>query len=406
MTLPRAILHADLDAFFASVEQLDNPGLRGKPVLVGGTGKRAVVAAASYEARVFGCHSAMPTATALRLCPHAIVVKPRGKRYRELSEQVFAIFESVTPLVEPLSIDEAFLDVTGSIRLLGPPESIAKDIRKRVKSTTGLTVSVGIAPNKFLAKLASEMDKPDGLTIITPDTMHQILEPLPASSIFGVGKAAEKKLTALGIRTIGDLARAPEQVLVARLGSMGPYIKRLAQGIDDRQVHPDRTAKSVGHEQTFGENLTDRQLIRSILLSQVEHVARRLRNKERAAGNVTLKIRFGDFETITRSASLGKQTDSTEELWQASLVLLENWMERSFHPVRLIGMTAGQLSGAEDIQPTLFGSEEQAKRSKLDHAADEIARRFGNDSIRRAASFSKSPSQRANKPEINPDSRS
>ncbi len=404
--MARAILHADLDAFFASVEQLDHPELRGKPVLVGGTGKRAVVAAASYEARKFGCHSAMPTATAMRLCPHAVVVKPRGKRYRELSEQVFAIFESVTPLVEPLSIDEAYLDVTGSVRLLGPPEAIARDIRKRVHETTGLTVSVGVAPNKFLAKLASEMDKPDGLTVITPDTVQKTLDPMPVSSIFGVGKAAEKKLASLGIRTIADLRRAPEAALATRLGSMGPHIRRLAQGIDDREVHPDRTAKSVGHEQTFGEDLTDRELIRSVLLSQVEHVARRLRNKGRAAGNVTLKIRFGDFETITRSTPLGSQTDSTEELWQAALAILENWMEHSFRPVRLIGMTAGQLSGADDIQPGLFGSDERDKRSKLDRAADEIARRFGNDSIRRAASYTKSPSQRANKPGKGDDSRS
>ncbi|MCA9272517.1 MAG: DNA polymerase IV [Phycisphaerales bacterium] len=403
--MARAILHADLDAFFASVEQLDNPELRGKPVLVGGTGKRAVVAAASYEARAFGCRSAMPTATALRLCPHAVVVKPHGKRYRELSDTVFEIFESVTPLVEPLSIDEAFLDVTGSVRLLGSPEVIARDIRKRVHETTGLTVSVGVAPNKFLAKLASEMDKPDGLTIITPDKIQETLDPLPVSAIFGVGKAAEKKLASLGIRTIADLRHAPEELLVARLGSMGPHIHRLAQGIDDREVHPDHTAKSVGHEQTFGDDLTDRELIRSILLAQVEQVGRRLRHKGRAAGNVTLKIRFGDFETITRSTSLGTQTDSTEELWQASLALLETWMKQSFHPVRLIGMTASQLSGAEDIQPGLFGGDEREKRSRLDQAADEIARRFGGDSIRRAASFSKSPSQRANKPKPGGDSR-
>ena len=404
--MARAILHADLDAFFASVEQLDNPELRGKPVLVGGTGKRAVVAAASYEARAFGCRSAMPTATALRLCPHAIVVRPHGKRYRELSDKVFAIFESVTPLVEPLSIDEAFLDVTGSVRLLGSPEDIARDIRTRVKESTGLTVSVGVAPNKFLAKLASEMDKPDGLTIIAPDKIQDTLDPLPVSSIFGVGKAAEKKLASLGIRTIADLRRAPVEMLATRLGSMGPHIHNLAQGIDNREVHPDHTAKSVGHEQTFGEDLTDRELIRSILLAQVEQVGRRLRNKGRAAGNVTLKIRFGDFETITRSHALGSQTDSTEDLWQASLALLETWMKQSFRPVRLIGMTAGQLSGAEDIQAPLFGAQEHEKRSKLDQAADEIARRFGNESIRRAASISRPPSQRANKSRDDSDSRS
>ncbi len=405
--MARAILHADLDAFFASVEQLDNPDLRGKPVLVGGAGKRAVVAAASYEARAFGCRSAMPTAAALRLCPHAVVVHPRGRRYRELSDMVFAIFESVTPLVEPLSIDEAFLDVTGSARLLGPPDLIARDIRTRVRQTTGLTISIGVAPNKFLAKLASEINKPDGLTIINPDQIQQTLDPMPVTAIFGIGKSAEDKLARLGIHTIRELRLAPPALVESRLGSFGPHAQQLARGIDDRPVVPDRTAKSVGHEQTFGDDLTDKELIRSILLGQVEHVARRLRTKQRAAGNVTLKIRFGDFETISRSAALDSPTDSTEDLWQAALKLLETWMRESFRPVRLIGMTAGQLSEASDIQPTLFGSVERAKQTGIDKAADEIARRFGKDAIKRAASFPKPPpSQHANKESPPRDSRS
>ncbi len=406
MNTSRAILHADLDAFFASVEQLDNPDLRGRPVLVGGTGKRAVVAAASYEARAFGCHSAMPTAVALRLCPRAIVVRPRGRRYRELSDMVFAIFESVTPLVEPLSIDEAFLDVTGSVRLLGPPDIIAQDIRARVRQTTGLSVSVGVAPNKFLAKLASEINKPDGMAIITPETIQQTLDPMPVTAIFGIGKAAEERLAKLGVHTIKELRGAPAALIESRLGSFGPHAQRLAQGIDDRPVVPDRTAKSVGHEQTFEDDLSDREQIRSILLGQVEHVARRLRTKQRAAGNVTLKIRFGDFETISRSCALDAQTNSTEDLWQASLKLLETWMRVSFRPVRLIGMTAGHLSDASDIQPTLFGAEERTRRTGLDKASDEIARRFGSDSIHRAASLpGPKPSQRANKEGPTRDSR-
>lgn len=389
MTQERAILHADLDAFFASVEQLDNPDLRGKPVLVGGTGKRAVVAAASYEARAFGCHSAMPTATALRLCPQAIVVKPHGKRYRELSNAVFEIFESVTPLVEPLSIDEAFLDVTGSVRLLGDPVSIARDIRKRVKATTGLTVSVGVAPNKFVAKLASEMDKPDGLTVIEPDRVHEVLDPLPVGAIFGVGKAAQDRLAKLGIRTIGDLRKAPDELIEARLGSFGPHAKRLASGIDNRDVVPDRTAKSVGHEQTFGIDLTDRDQIRSILLAQVEQVARRLRRKQRIARTVTLKIRFGDFETITRAQTLETETNRTEDIWLAAEHVFESWAKSSFRPVRLIGVTASQLSGEEDAQLHLFGSSERKRDSGVDKATDQIAERFGPDVIRRAASMPK-----------------
>lgn len=389
----RAILHADLDAFFASVEQLDNPDLRGKPVLVGGAGKRGVVAAASYESRVFGCHSAMPTAVALRLCPHAIVVKGRFSRYRELSNTVFEIFESVTPLVEPLSIDEAFLDVTGSVRLIGPPAEIARDIRERVKDATGLTVSVGVAPNKFLAKLASEMDKPDGLTVIDPARVHETLDPMPVSAIFGIGKAAESRLAKLGIRTIGQLRTAPEALVESRLGSFGPRARQLASGIDDRPVVPDRIAKSVGHEQTFGEDVTDRDLLRSIVFGQVEHVARRLRRKQRAARTVTLKIRFGDFETITRAQSLDTATDRTEDIWNAAAAIFENWAKSSFRPVRLIGVTASQLTGADEAQLPLFGAKERAKESGIDQAADAIAERFGEDAIRRAAALPRNRSK-------------
>lgn len=401
--MARAILHADLDAFFASVEQLDNPELKGRPVLVGGTGKRAVVAAASYEARAFGCRSAMPTASALRLCPHAVVVHPRFARYRQLSDSVFDIFESVTPLVEPLSIDEAFLDVTGSVRLLGTPESIARDIRTRVRATTGLTISIGIAPNKFLAKLASEINKPDGLTIITPDTVDQILNPLPVTAIFGIGKAAEDKLAKLGIRTIAQLRAAPESLLASRLGSLGPYAQQLARGIDDRPVVPDRTAKSVGHEHTFSEDLTDKDELRAILLAEVEHVARRLRAKNRAAGNITLKVRFGDFETITRSSTLDAQTDTTEDLWQAASALLNTWMAASFRPVRLLGITAGQLSDAADIQPSLFAEQDRTKNTDLDKASDAIAKRFGPGALRRAASIQ--PARSDPKPNPKPPKR-
>jgi DNA polymerase-4 len=383
----RSILHADLDAFFASVEQLDNPDLRGKPVLVGGTGKRAVVAAASYEARAFGCHSAMPTAQALRLCPQAIVVHGRGKRYRELSNQVFEIFESVTPLVEPLSVDEAFLDVTGSIRLLGQPIDIAKSIRTRVNLTTGLTISVGVAPNKFLAKLASEINKPDGLAVITPETIHSTLDPMPVTAIFGIGKAAKERFARLGIHTIGQLRQAPDELVSSRLGSFGPHAKRLAAGIDDRPVVPDRTAKSVGHEQTFGDDLTDKDQIRAVLLGQVEQVARRLRNKERAARTITLKLRFGGFETITRSHTLESDTDRTEDIWNAAEHILESWMRTSFRPVRLIGISASQLTGDTDVQLQLFGDANRAKLSGIDKASDEIARRFGSDFIGRAGSL-------------------
>ena len=406
VTKVRSILHADLDAFFTSVEQLDNPDLRGKPVLVGGTGNRAVVAAASYEARAFGCHSAMPTAVALSRCPQAIVVKGRGWRYRDLSRQVFEIFESVTPIVEPLSIDEAFLDVTGSVRLLGEPVGIADAIRTRVRQTTGLTISVGVAPNKFLAKLASEINKPDGLAVITPETIRKTLDPMPVTAIFGVGKASKERFARLGIHTIGQLRNAPDELIKARLGSFGPYAKQLAAGIDDRPVVPDRTAKSVGHEETFESDLADLDQIRGVLLGQVEQVARRLRTKGRAARTITLKIRFGDFETITRSHTLETETHRTEDIWKAAQHIFESWSRTSFRPVRLIGVSASQLTGDNDTQLPLFGSVAQDKLSGIDKAADEIAKRFGSGSIRRAGSLPRTKSQiSTKKPVENPGSR-
>ncbi|MEM7756294.1 MAG: DNA polymerase IV [Planctomycetota bacterium] len=391
--MPRAILHADLDAFFASVEQLDDMALRGKPVLVGGGGRRGVVAAASYEARTFGCRSAMPTAVALRLCPQAVVVKPRGHRYRELSDQIFAIYDDFTPLVQPLSIDEAFLDVTGSVPLLGPPIDQARQIRRRVKDATGLTVSVGVAPNKFLAKLASDLDKPDGLTLIDPDRIHHTLDPLPVTKLWGVGPAAEKTLARLGLRTIGDIRHYPEHALVAKLGDFGAHIAALARGDDDRPVTPDREAKSIGHEQTFGENLTDPAEVRSVMLAQSEAVARRARKHARAFAGVTVKIRFGDFQTVTRSVTLDAPTDTTDTLASAARALFDTWCKEpaGFRPVRLIGVTATHLSGAADAtpQPTLFVDDTQKANARraIDQATDAIADRYGNDSIRRAGAY-------------------
>ncbi|MEL7473433.1 MAG: DNA polymerase IV, partial [Planctomycetota bacterium] len=276
-TVSRTILHVDMDAFFASVAQLDHPDLRGKPVLVGGTGRRGVVAAASYEARVFGCRSAMPSAVARRLCPHAVFVKGDFARYRELSDRVMSILESFTPAVQPISIDEAFLDVTGSERLFGDGETIARSIRARVHSETGLTCSVGVAPNKFLAKLGSDLNKPDGMTLITPQRVHDILDPLPVSKMMGVGPAAERRLERLGVRTIGDLRGVAPEALKATLGSYGPRLHELAHGRDERPVHADREAKTIGHEQTFGQDLTECDDVRAVMLGQCEAVGRRLR---------------------------------------------------------------------------------------------------------------------------------
>src|SRR5688572_20990832 len=257
MPWQRAILHVDMDAFFASVEQLDDPGLRGKPVLVGGAGPRGVVAAASYEARVYGCRSAQPMAIARRLCPHAIIAKGNFARYREVNRQIMNIFERYTPQIQPLSIDEAFLDVTLSIPLFGPAEEIARKIRADIHRETGVTGSVGVAPNKFLAKLASDMNKPDGLTVLDETSIPKILPTLPIERMWGVGPKTAERLKAIGVNTFGDLATRPEEILRLKVGDELEHWQRLARGEDERPVTADRDAKSIGHENTFGENLED-----------------------------------------------------------------------------------------------------------------------------------------------------
>lgn len=380
MPASRSILHVDMDAFFASVEQLDDPSLRGRPVLVGGTGPRGVVAAASYEARAFGCHSAMPSAVARRLCPHAVFVKGSFARYKELSSRVFEILESFTPRVQPVSIDEAFMDVTGSAALFGDALAIARDVRTRVRRETGLTASVGVAPNKFLAKLASDLDKPDGLTVIEPDRIHETLDPLPVGRIWGVGQAAERKLHALGVRTIGDLRALPREVLDARFGSFGERLWRLSRGLDDRPVHTDREAKTISHERTFAQNLTDPDAVRTIILDLGEQVARRLRRHGRFARTVSVKIRFGDFETVTRSSTLESPTDRTGVIAGEARGLFDAWAS-SFRSVRLIGVGVSQLSETPG-QAGLFDAGEQTRDRAVDRAADEITRRFGEGAIR------------------------
>jgi DNA polymerase-4 len=382
---PLRILHVDMDAFFASVEQLDNPQLRGKPVLVGYDGPRGVVAAASYESRKFGCRSAMPTAVAKRLCPQAIIVPVRFGRYGEVSRQVFAIFESYTPLVQPLSVDEAFLDVAGSVRLFGSPESIAQQIKDRIRATTGLTGSVGVAPNKFLAKLASDMNKPDGLTVISEDNVDTILPPLPVEKIWGIGPKTTRRLNDIGVRTIGDLRRLSSDLLKLRLGDDAEHYRKLAFGIDDRVVSPDRDAKSIGQEQTFDQNLTDPEAVRSVILGQAEQVGARVRRNGVVARSVTVKIRYGDFETITRRTTLADAADSTAALWTAAKTLFDAWASSDFRPVRLIGVTAGQLSPAEN-HASLFTDPAREKEKRLDSVVDQINAKFGKRAVHRAPS--------------------
>jgi DNA polymerase-4 len=385
----RAILHVDMDAFFASIEQRDDPRLRGKPVLVGGEGRRGVVAAASYEARAFDCHSAQPMAVARRNCPQAIVVAPRGRRYHEVSQCVFEILESFTPLVEPLSIDEAFLDVTGSQRLHGPPRRIAEAIKRRIHGELGVTASVGVAPNKFLAKLASDLDKPDGLTVIEPDRVEQTLAGLPISRMWGVGPATERKLRDLGVTTFGDVQQCAPSALESSIGVHARHMVELARGVDHRDVVPDHKAKSISQEQTFAFDLREPDAVRTVLLGQVEQVGRRLRRHGCRAGTVTVKIRYGEFETITRSRSFAEATDRTDRLWRAAGALFDEWA-RSFRPVRLIGFGAGHLTAAGQ-QLQLFTAQADRRRQALDRATDSIREKYGKAAIRRGGPGEPSP---------------
>jgi len=345
---------------------------------------RGVVSAASYEARCYGCGSAMPTATALRLCPHAVVIPVRHGRYREASREVFRVFDEFSPLVEPLSIDEAFLDLTGTDALFGSAEAAARRLKARVREATALTASVGVAPNKFLAKLASDLRKPDGLVVVTPETVEATLDPLPVGRLWGVGAATLKRFESLGVQTIGDVRRLPLDRLRREFGDLGEHFHRLSQGVDDRPVSPDREAKSISHETTFARDVSDLDHLRTVTLHQVEDVAYRLRRLQRYARTVTLKIRYPDFRTITRSTTLLAPTQLTNALWRAASELLDEWTaERGGPtPVRLIGVGAGNLSGEDGRQLSLF-EEADGRQRKLDAALDAIRARFGPDAVRR-----------------------
>ncbi len=382
----RRIIHVDMDEFFAAVEKLDRPELRGKCILVGGDpARRGVVSTASYEARAFGCHSAMPMAQAVRLCPQAIVLPPRGRRYREISEQVFAVLESFTPQIEPLSVDEAFLDVSGCERLFGPAEAMGRQIKDAVRDAVGLTASAGVAPNKFLAKLASDLDKPDGLTVIDESTVHEVLDPLDIRKLWGVGLAAAKAFERVNIRTIGELRLASPDLLRETVGDMGEHFQRLAAGLDDRPVTPDWQAKSIGQEVTFATDIGEMSVLSGVLLGQVEQVCRRLRRHELKARTVTLKLRYGDFTTLTRSATLREATNVTAEIWGAAAGLFERWRSGAGRPLRLLGVTASQLRGGGGEQLSLFADAGKDRQGRLDKAMDEIAERFGAAAVGRAA---------------------
>ncbi len=374
-----------MDAFFAAIEQRDQPRLRGQPVLVGGAGPRGVVAAASYEARTFGCHSAQPMATARRLCPQSVILPPRRARYSEVSRQVFAILDAFTPLVDPLSIDEAFLDVTGTERSLGAPQAIATVIKQRIRDELGLTASVGVAPNKFLAKLASDLDKPDGLTVIEPDSIKRTIATLPINKMWGVGPATEQKLLNLGVRTFGDLQPWPRNALESHFGSLGRKLHRLCRGEDDRPVMTDQTIKSISQEQTFDEDRADPADVRNVLRNQAEKVAMRLRNGNLRGRTITVKIRFGDFQTITRSTTLHAPSDGTDLICAEARDLFDAWAATGFQPVRLIGVGISQLTD-EAEQFNLFTQRTDDRSHRLDAVTDTIKSKFGADAIHRGRS--------------------
>jgi DNA polymerase-4 len=340
----RAILHLDLDAFFAAVEILENPELEGRPVVVGGRpGGRGVVTSASYPARAFGVRSAMPTARALALCPEAIVVPPRHRLYRDCSRQVMAIVRQTSPLVEQISIDEAFLDLTGQVATWEDAVEVARQLQDRVKEETGLSASLGVATNKLVAKVASDQDKPGGLTVVRPGQEAAFLAPLPVRVLWGVGPVTAQKLAEMGVSTVGELARLPEEELLAPFGRHGPYMARQAQGIDNRPLATEHEPKSVSQERTFAHDLSDPDALKQQLWKLSQGVGRRLKRAELAAGTVAIKLRYADFTTLTRQTSLSVPTDDEDEIYRTALTLLRReWRGR--RPVRLLGVAARQLS--------------------------------------------------------------
>jgi DNA polymerase-4 len=385
---PRTILHADLDAFYASVEQRDRPELRGRPVVVGGASGRGVVTAASYEARVFGIHSAMPGFEARRRCPQAVFVAGDMAKYRRESKRVFEIFRRYSPSVEGLSMDEAFLDLTGTGRLLGDAVSVGERLRAEVKTTTGLALSVGIAPVKMVAKIATDLAKPDGLRAVAAHEVRAFLAPLPVGRIWGVGRVGLQRLHALGIATIGDLTVIPDDRLRAALGSFGVGLARLARGEDDREVEPYREAKSYGEENTFARDVTTRGALTGPIRAHADAVARRLRHDGVAGHGVTVKLKLarplggGRYPLVTRSLALKRPSDDGDTIARAALTLLER--VEPWEPVRLVGVSVTRLVASEGTQlPLTLAGPTEARRSRLNAAVDAIHARFGDEVLKR-----------------------
>ncbi len=376
-----------MDAFYASVELRDRPGLRGQPVVVGGLGPRGVVLSATYEARAFGVRSAMPVGRARRLCPQAVFIPPRHQVYGAVSREIMAIFRAVTPLVEPLSLDEAFLDVAGARRRLGSPKAIGELIRRQVSEQQSITCSVGLAPVKFVAKIASARCKPDGLLVVPETGMLDFLHGLPVSALWGVGDRAEEVLARLGLRTVGDIAHVPAATLRRELGVAGEHLHALAWGRDERPVTPRRDEKSVGAEETFPADVDDHEVIREELLRLSMRTARALRTAGCVARTVTVKLRLASFKTITRSRTLSEPTDVAREIYAAAVALYEGSGLDDRARLRLVGVRATGLRPVAGSARQLAFEERPAGWREAEQAVDRIAHRFGTDTVRPAALF-------------------
>ncbi|GAB3982251.1 DNA polymerase IV [Actinoallomurus acanthiterrae] len=379
------VLHVDMDAFFVSVELLERPELRGRPVVVGGAGPRGVVAAASYEARTFGVHSAMPMSRARRLCPQAVVLPPRHDKYAAVSAGVMEIFRSITPLVEPLALDEAFLDVAGALRRLGRPAEIGRMIREQVSAQQGITCSVGIASTKFVAKLASTRCKPDGLLVVPADGVVDFLHQLPVAALWGVGERTEEILRRLGLRTVGDLARTPVDTLRREVGeAVGEHLHALAWGRDPRSVTPAVPDKSIGAEETFDRDIADPEAIRRELLRLSDRVGARLRNAGLVGRTIAVKLRRGDFSTITRARTLSDPTDLARDIYATACALYEaSGLEGV--PLRLVGVRVENLMPAGTTPRQLALGEPETGWRQAEAAMDLAARKFGAGAVRPAA---------------------
>jgi DNA polymerase-4 len=382
----RLILHVDMDAFYASVEQRDRPELRGKPVIVGGSGGRGVVAAASYEVRRFGVHSAMPTREALSRCPDAICVAPRMSHYSAVSRDIFAVFHEFTPLVQGLSLDEAFLDVSDSTSALGSAEHIAREIKQRIRARTELAASVGVAPNKLVAKIASDLRKPDGLVIVRADEVTALLDPLPIRKLFGLGAKTAPKVEALGIHTLGELRQASSSRLRPIFGRYTERVQQRAAGIDDRPVIPDLDEKQISAEETFETDIADRAKLQAGIARLADKTCARLRAKNLVAGCVTVKIRRKDFTTYTRQRHFEPPTQETKVIARIAADLLDAWLKTQPRAaLRLLGVGVSEIG--PDRQPDLFAAPQTEKNRQLDAAVDRIRQKFGTVALKRASSL-------------------